>query len=322
MIYPNIQNCLIPQTTEEFIGYFKYYNKRQNMLKLFIIIFGIIKYTAFTIAFRCLNEHIRNYPRGKHKDVRARVNTLKKRTYYPIALMYHNVGNKSRKGLTPISLLQMHIEYIKKKKWSIVSLDKYLEYHQGVRVFDKPAVLLTFDDGYAATYTHVFPLSKKYAFPFMVFMPVEQIGRDNAWNYRAQFQCLHLKESHIREMSAQGVDFGSHGMSHRNFFQLNYEERQRELSESKKILESLIQKEIFTFAYPYGYYRSSMFNEVKQTYKYAFGASYEDKKEKSVFALPRIDAEYLIGPKHLWLACMGREGIFQWLNDFAYRFSR
>ena len=62
----------------------------------------------------------------------------------------------------------------------------------------------------------------------------------------------------ITEMARSGIDFGSHTVSHPNLTRLTNDELNRELIDSKNILQSRLQKEIDTIAYPIG--TASTFN--------------------------------------------------------------
>ena len=61
-----------------------------------------------------------------------------------------------------------------------------------------------------------------------------------------------LSWEEVREMSVHGVSFGSHTMSHPVLSAIPMPRVQREIGESKRIIENQIQKPVTTFAYPYG----------------------------------------------------------------------
>ena len=59
-------------------------------------------------------------------------------------------------------------------------------------------------------------------------------------------------DAEIREMSAAGIEFGSHTVSHADLTRSSAEELRCELMDSKKTLEDLLGKRIVSLAYPYG----------------------------------------------------------------------
>ena len=106
------------------------------------------------------------------------------------------------------------------------------------------AIVLTFDDGYSDCYETVFPLLKKYGIKATFFISPALIGKEN-----------HLTETQILEMQESGLcRFGSHTVNHIRLNEALTSEVERELSESKKILEDLTGEKIRSLAYPNGAY--------------------------------------------------------------------
>ena len=61
-----------------------------------------------------------------------------------------------------------------------------------------------------------------------------------------------LNWEQVREMDKKGVLFGAHTMSHPVVSRLGAGELDRELVDSKKLLESRLEKTVRDFAYPFG----------------------------------------------------------------------
>ena len=61
-----------------------------------------------------------------------------------------------------------------------------------------------------------------------------------------------LSWEEVREMSAHGISFGSHTVSHPVLSAISTQEVHKEIVESKKIIEEQIEKPVVTFAYPFG----------------------------------------------------------------------
>ena len=82
----------------------------------------------------------------------------------------------------------------------------------------------------------------------------------DSWKHRYANELAHGASLHSRpitwtqitEMAASGIFFGSHTVNHPNLARLSDHDLQRELSESKLILESKLQQPIHTIAYPIG----------------------------------------------------------------------
>lgn len=56
----------------------------------------------------------------------------------------------------------------------------------------------------------------------------------------------------VREMAADGIDFGSHTVTHPNLTRLTTEDLDQELAQSKQVLEDRLQRSVNSIAYPIG----------------------------------------------------------------------
>ena len=61
-----------------------------------------------------------------------------------------------------------------------------------------------------------------------------------------------LSWDEVKEMSANGISFGSHTKSHPVLSSLSVDDAQREIVDSKKIIEDQLQKSVNAFAFPFG----------------------------------------------------------------------
>lgn len=109
---------------------------------------------------------------------------------------------------------------------------------------------------------------------------------------------MHLSWDEIREMSAGGIEFGSHTLTHPNLVNIEIDQLTREVTQSKKIIERKLGKEVLAFAYPEGY--SGSFNPtVQETVArsgYPYAVAYEEglayQQASARYALPRIHVEH------------------------------
>jgi len=100
-----------------------------------------------------------------------------------------------------------------------------------------------------------------------------------------------LSWDEVIKMSHENIDFGSHGQSHRILTKLNSSEIQKELINSKNIIEENIGKECKLFSYPNGDYNSEIKKLVQEArYSSAITTSGQEiiKKEPDLFALKRL----------------------------------
>jgi peptidoglycan/xylan/chitin deacetylase (PgdA/CDA1 family) len=115
------------------------------------------------------------------------------------------------------------------------------------------SVFLTFDDGYEDFYSTAFPVLNDLGMKATVFIVAGRIGQTNVWDEQKGFPSRQLLSvSQIRELHREGVTFGSHSLSHRWLPELSDADLQREIVDSKSILEDLLGSEVAYFAYPSG----------------------------------------------------------------------
>ena len=117
--------------------------------------------------------------------------------YHGITAIQDPVANFDGKHIE-VAKFERQLEYLL-KHYSIISMDDFLAVRKGEKKIPRNSVLLTFDDGYANCYMHLFPLLKKYKVPAAIFLPTAYTARkDPAW-YDAVAYCIsQTKEIEIK----------------------------------------------------------------------------------------------------------------------------
>ena len=116
--------------------------------------------------------------------------------------------------------------------------------------------VITFDDGFRNFYTEAFPILRQHGFSATMFVSTGFIG-DNPLAFRttstsnAVHECLTWAE--IRELERNGIEFGSHTVTHPKLVELGWSEIESELRLSKAALEQHLQKPVDAFCYPYAF---------------------------------------------------------------------
>lgn len=149
-------------------------------------------------------------------------------------------------------------------------------------------VAITFDDGHSSNYRLGLPIIRELGLRCTIFLSTDYVGREAEfpWPYAKNDPPLSWHE--VREMQQVGVEFGSHGCSHRRFPELDDCELERELQESRQIIHQATGTEPSIFAYPYGAFDERVKDAViRAGYKAAYavnaGPDFSDR-----FAIPRI----------------------------------
>ncbi len=100
-------------------------------------------------------------------------------------------------------------------------------------------VVITFDDGHISNYTMAYPILRKHRFKATFFITAGWIGLPD-----------YLSWDQIKEMDNNGMEIGSHTITHPYLTRLNRERIKFELAESKKILEDGLGKSVDFLAIP------------------------------------------------------------------------
>lgn len=109
--------------------------------------------------------------------------------------------------------LVAHFSWLEANGYTPVSIDDLLAAEAGTRALPDKPVLLTFDDGLASAYTHVFPLLKLFGYPAVVNIVTSWIENPGTVDYggRELDASAFLTWEQLREMRASGlIEIGSH----------------------------------------------------------------------------------------------------------------
>jgi peptidoglycan/xylan/chitin deacetylase (PgdA/CDA1 family) len=144
-----------------------------------------------------------------------------------------------------------NLQSLTHRGYSSITFEQYHLFLSGGFILPKKPVVLTFDDGYEDNYFYAFPLLKKYGFSAVIFLVADTTRRTNFWDANEP-QVPLMSNEQIHEMSASGIEFGSHTVTHPNLSHCSPDQARKELVESKQMIEQLTGNEIISLAYPYG----------------------------------------------------------------------
>ena len=156
-------------------------------------------------------------------------------------LMYHKVGDdKDNDAVIREDLFREQMKFLKDNGYNPLTMEQLYEYViNGAAVPEKP-VVLTFDDGYADTYSIVYPIMKEYGFPATVFINPGDIGTRLTWDQ-------------VREMHRNGITISNHGFQHIEMGQLSEAKQIENITKAQEALAKEVGiKDNPWFCYPYG----------------------------------------------------------------------
>ena len=156
-------------------------------------------------------------------------------------LMYHKVGpDKDNDAVIAEDLFRKQMKFLKDNGYHPLTMEQLYAYvTKGDKVPEKP-VVLTFDDGYADTYSIVYPVLKEYGFAGTVFINPGDIGTRLTWDQ-------------VREMKKGGMTIANHGFNHVEMGQLSEQEQYENIKKGQNALakEVGIDNNMW-FCFPYG----------------------------------------------------------------------
>ena len=163
--------------------------------------------------------------------------------YYPPILMYHSIddhGSKLKLSI-PVKEFREQMKYLRDKKYDIVSSVQLADMIKSGEKIPHNIVAVTVDDGYLDNYVNAFPVFKDYKIPATIFVISGSIGKPDF-----------LNAAQIKEMSDAGIDIESHSVTHPFMESLTADGFKKEAVESRKAIEAITGKPVYTYCFPYG----------------------------------------------------------------------
>jgi peptidoglycan/xylan/chitin deacetylase (PgdA/CDA1 family) len=183
--------------------------------------------------------------------------------------MYHSIARDVDDGLNPYyrtvttpNVFRAHMDFLRHEDYHVVTLSEAVPFLRGIadagglgpppmpnsgtsQVPPRRRVVLTFDDGFRDFYTTAFPILERVGFRATVFLTSGCIDKP----FVTGRECLRTQE--IDELAREGIEFGSHTVSHRHLQALSTAEIVYELATSKERIESITGAAVSLFSYPY-----------------------------------------------------------------------
>ncbi len=186
------------------------------------------------------------------------------KTHIPI-IAYHAIGScppgEDRHGLfISVETFKSQMEYLAVHK-QVVTLDQAVH---GQEVFGRPAVALTFDDGYRNFLQSAVPVLRRHGFHATVFVPTGWIGMRNGWVEPCSCDLMIMSEEELREVEQLGMAVESHGHAHLDYGTAAPVDASIDLETSLEILTDLLGRRPRYLAYPYGHNSESAREVVKE----------------------------------------------------------
>jgi peptidoglycan/xylan/chitin deacetylase (PgdA/CDA1 family) len=168
-------------------------------------------------------------------------------------LCYHSFSSDSWYFSTSPELFESHLTALQ-PHYDFIALADLEAHILGNKKITRPSLLITIDDGYKSI-LKIQKIIKKFDVRPTVFI----LGNPSHANRREMDNDLELLTwDEIRGLQKDGWSFGSHTMTHPNLTDCTTNEIKQELEASKKMIETELETECRSVAYPRGRFNTEV----------------------------------------------------------------
>jgi peptidoglycan/xylan/chitin deacetylase (PgdA/CDA1 family) len=146
------------------------------------------------------------------------------------------------------------MDWLSANRFHPVDFSDVRAYFAGQRPLPARPVVITLDDGYADLYTNAYPILRAHGFKAVAYIVSSFVG-----------QPRYATADQIVEMDRHGIQIASHTVDHANIAgNSSLYSALRQVTESKRSLESLLSHPVLDFAYPSGKFNSQAIAALRQ----------------------------------------------------------
>lgn len=170
-------------------------------------------------------------------------------------LLYHKVnGREGNPGSVPAALFAEHMAMVEAEGYRPVSLGEVLDHLATGALLPPRATLITFDDGYLDNLVEAAPILTRHGFPAVLFASVGSVGSEIPFPHDERVAAANptLDWDDLAEIERLGVRVESHGITHVPLASMSDAAAEREIADSKRILEEHLGRPIQAYAYVKG----------------------------------------------------------------------
>ena len=208
-------------------------------------------------------------------------------------LMYHVLGTPRPDARFPQlfvepSNFKAQMTWLSRHGYHAVTLRQVLRYWRSGIALPRKPIVLSFDDGYLSDYTIALPVLRRYHWPGVLNLVVNNVRPG------------HITEREVRRLIAAGWEIDAHTISHTDLTRLDPAGLRREVAGSRIRLRRMFGQRVDFFCYPFGHYNARVVAAVRAAGY--LGATTENQglaRPARRFTLPRIRPVSGDGPAQL-----------------------
>jgi len=209
-------------------------------------------------------------------------------------LTYHHVANppehhpKKNLFVSPREF-SAQMSFFSQKGYRVVSLDQIHSALMGGEPLPQKSVAITFDDGFEDNFTNAFPILLRHGFPATIFMVSSCVRHGGSVPNDKEAE-RYLSAAQLQTMAKQNIAIGSHSRTHTKLGRLPINDAMKEIASSKHELESILQKPVNWFCYPFGSFNPQIEESVRQAGFIGAVSVIRDNRifKEQIYHLPRI----------------------------------
>ncbi len=154
---------------------------------------------------------------------------------------------------------------------------------------DTQEVWFTFDDGFASITQGALPELQRRGWPGLVFLIAGAMGKADDWDMRLLGRSRPMMSwDDVCHWSEQGMEFGSHTVTHADLTALSDRTLRNELRDSKAMIEDHTKRPVRFLSYPFGRHNQRVREAAARAgYEAGFTARWSNPLNGDPFAIPR-----------------------------------
>lgn len=178
-------------------------------------------------------------------------------------LMYHEISSTPRKEFLKYtvspSTFAEQMRWLARHEYTTVLPDQLIAARTGAAALPARPVMLTFDDGFAESVRHAPPILASHGFTAVFYLVAGLAGATSRWILADRgFELPLIGWSDARELEAAGFRCESHTVSHPHLADIPAEDCERELADSRRMMEDQLGRPVHHLAYPHGSHNATV----------------------------------------------------------------
>ncbi len=209
-------------------------------------------------------------------------------------LTYHSISTDPGPTSIPPRVFRGQMAALAEAGYSVARLPEVGDWM--ARRLELPArtVVITFDDGFVDFATEAAPVLRSHGWPATVFLPTAKMGGPADWPGEQNAPPRPLMSwEQVRELCAQGFEFGGHSVTHPKLPSLDAAALATEVRDSQLEITRQLGVAPVAFAPPYGASNRAVLDEIRKWYRLSCGTRLARvARTDDPVNLPRIEMHY------------------------------